>query len=129
MPQLAPRVLKDAQDANVTFDVSTFNGKIAVFIAPGERFSTSQVLKEETRPTAKNNDGHRLVVSLTCPHPVVDQEGCCVDLDTPPASTANISTMASKFATGAQLDDFVAELRSYVNSSAFAALVKGGSNW
>lgn len=129
MPQLAPRILKDAQDANVTFNVSTFNGKVAVFVAPGARFSDSQVLKEETRPSAKNNEGHKLVVSLILPHPVMDQEGCCVPKDTPPVSTLNLSTLASKHATAAQLDDFVAEIRSYVATQAFADLVKGGSNW
>lgn len=129
MPQLAPRVLKDSNDVNVTYGVSTWNGKQAVFVAPAARFSESKILREETRPSAKNNDGHKLTVSLILPHPVVGQDGCCVDLDAPPASTFNISTLANKHASAEGLDDLVAAIRSYVASDVFAELVKGGSNW
>lgn len=130
MPQLAPRVLKDAEDADQTYAVSTFNGVKTVFVNLAEaRFANQSTLSETTRPTASNNDGHKLSVSLALPHPVEDQEGCCVNKDAPPASYFAINTMLSKFATSAQGDDLVALIRSYVNSTAFAALVKGGNNY
>jgi len=128
MPQLAPRVLKNGA-ADVTYDVSTFDGRKAVFVAPSARFSESSTLTETTRPTASTNDGHKLTVTLALPHPVVDQDGCCVNKDTPPSSYFTINTMASKFATDAQRETLVSLLKSYVNSPAFAALVKGGSNY
>lgn len=129
MPALAPRVLKNAAAVDVTFNVSTFDGRKAVFVNQGARFSESQVLSEVTRPAAANNEGHKLTATLAQPHPVVDQTGCCVNKDTPPASYFTINTLVSKFATAAQRDDFVAELRSYVASAPFAALVKGESNY
>lgn len=128
MPQLAPRVINNGTD-DVSYDVSTFNGLKAVFVAPAARFSESSTLTETTRPAASNNEGHRLTATLALPHPVEDQEGCCVSKDTPPASYFTVNTLASKFATAAQRDELVALLRSYVNSTAFAALVKGGSNY
>lgn len=130
MPQLAPRVLKNANDTDVTYDVSTFTGNRAVFVdTTNARFSDRSVLSETTRPTASTNEGHKLSVSLALPHPVEDQEGCCVPKDTPPSSYFAINTMASKYASSAQLDGFIALIRSYVASPAFASLVKGGNNY
>lgn len=130
MPALAPRVLKNAANVDVTYDVSTFNGNKAIFVDGTQaRLADRSVLSETTRTAAANNEGHKLTVSLALPHPVVDQEGCCVSKDTPPASYVAINTMASKFATAAQIDDLIARARSYVASAAFASLVKGGSNW
>lgn len=129
MPALAPRVLKDAANVDQQYDVSTFDGRKAVFVHAGARFSESSTLVETTRPSASNNDGHKLTATLTLPHPLEDQAGCCVNKDTPPASYFTINTLASKFATSAQRDDLVALIRSYVNTAAFAELVKGASNY
>lgn len=128
MPQLAPRVINNGT-VDVTFDVSTHDGQKATFVAAAARFAESQTLVETTRPTSSKNDGHKLTATLALPHPVEDQEGCCVSKDTPPSSYFTINTLASKFATAAQRDQLVAEIRSYVNLPAFAALVKGGSNY
>lgn len=130
MPQLANRVLKNAANADVIYVVGTFNGVKSTFVDDSQpRFADWSVLSETTRPTASNNDGHKLTASLSLPHPVEDQEGCCVSKDTPPASYFTVNTMLSKHATAAQGDNLVALLRSYVNSAAFAALVKGGNNY
>lgn len=131
MPALAPRVLRNAEAADVTYAVSTFNGSKALFVdqTTESRFANQSTLSEQTRPTAAANDGHKLTVSLALPHPVEDQDGCCVNKDAPPSSYVAINTLASKFATGAQIDDLIALTRSYVNSAAFAELVKGGNNW
>lgn len=128
MPQLAPRVLNNGTD-NVTYAVSTFNGSQAVFVAQADRFSESSTLTEVTRPTSTKNDGHKLTVALALPHPVGDQDGCCVNKDAPPVSYFNLNTLASKFATPAQRDQLVALIRAYVGTTAFADLVKGGSNY
>lgn len=128
MPALAPRVINNGT-SDVTYDVSTFNANKAIFVAPAARFSESSTLTETTRPTASTNEGHKVTASLALPHPVEDQEGCCVTKDAPPSSYFTINTMASKFATPAQRDQLVALMKSYVNSAAFAALVKGGSNY
>lgn len=130
MPQLAPRVLKNAMNADQTYDVSTFVGNKTTFVnVAAGRFSEQSVLTETTRPSAAKNDGHKLSASLALPHPVVDQDGCCVNKDATPSSFFSINTLASKFATDAQKDDLVALIRSYVQTSEFAALVKGGNNW
>lgn len=131
MPQLAPRVLKDANDEDRTYSVSTFNGNRAVFSDKVSQlvFANQSTISETTRPTAKGNDGHKFDFALAYPHPVVDQAGCCVDKNTPPASYININALASKHAPAADLDDIIAIVRSYVASPAFADLVKGGSNW
>lgn len=128
MPQLAPRVLNNGTDP-VTYDVSTFDGRKTVFVAAATRFAESSTLTEETRPTASKNDGHKVSVTLALPHPVGDQDGCCVNKDAPPVSFLNLNTLASKFATNAQRAEFLALIRSYVNSTAFGALVVGGSNY
>lgn len=130
MPALAPRVLVNST-ATVTYDVSTFDGKKAVFVNSGSQalFANQSTLTEATRPTAQSNDGHKLTVALALPHPVVDQEGCCVDKNAPATSYLNLNTLLSKFATAEQANDFVALIRSYVGTTAFAELVKGKSNY
>lgn len=130
MPQLAPRVLQDAEAANQTYVPGTFNGVKTVFVnRSAARFSEQATLTETTRPAAKTNLGHKFDAGLSFPHPVVDQNGCCVDKDAPAASHFNVSILASKVATAAELDDAIAQFRSYVASAVFADLVKGGSNY
>lgn len=128
MPQLAPRVLNNGTE-NVTYDISTSAGLETVFVAAADRFSESSTLKETTRPTSTKNDGHKVTVALALPHALGDQDGCCVNKDAPPVSYFNLNTLASKFATPEQRDELVALIRSYVNTTAFASLVKGGSNY
>lgn len=131
MPQLAPRILKDAEAADRTYSVATFTGNRAVFVdkVTQTSFANQSTLTETTRATAKGNDGHRFDLAIAYPHPVVDQAGCCVDKDSPAASYININALASKHAPSGDLDDLIAIFRSYVASPAFADLVKGGSNW
>lgn len=130
MPQLAPRILKDAAQADHTYVPASFTGAKTVFVdRSATRFSDQSTLTETTRPAAKGNNGHKLDVVLSLPHPVVDQDGCCVDKDAPATSYINTSVLASKHATAAQLDDLIALYRTYVASPAFADLVKGGTNW
>lgn len=130
MPQLAPRVLKNAEEADKTYTPASFNGTKTVFVDRSQgRFADQSTITETTRPTAKGNNGHKFESTLALPHPVVDQDGCCVDKDAPATSYINTSVLANKVATAAQLDDLIALYRSYVASSAFADLVKGGTNW
>ena len=130
MPQLATRVLKDAKSVDHSYVPTTKVGNRAVFTDRAEAsFQNQSTLTEETRPVTKANEGHKLRATLALPHPVQDQEGCCVDKDAPAVSYINIDTLASKRASGAQLDDLIALTRSYVASAAFADLVKGGNNW
>lgn len=131
MPKLAPRILKDAEAVDRTYDVSTFDGRKAVFSdkTTQTRFALQSVLTETTRPTAASNNGHKFDATLSYPTPVVDQDGCCVDKDTPPISYINVNALANKHSAAADIDDLIAIFRSYVASSAFADLVKGGSNY
>lgn len=130
MPQLAPRVLTDASATDHSLAVGTFNNNVASFTETAvSRLVDRMTLVEKTRPASVSNQGHKLNVTLTVPHPVADQENCCVDKNQPAASYFNMDSMLSKFATSAQADDFIAYVRSYVSSAAFADLVKGGNNW
>lgn len=89
------------------------------------RVSEWSTIKVTQRPAASNNDGHKVVTSFILPHPLADQQGCCVNKDAPPYSRFTIETLRSRFATNAQADDLVAFIRSYVASPQFAAAVKG----
>lgn len=130
MPAIAPRVLKNAANVDVTYNPAALGGNKATFVdQTNGRFADQSVLTEITRPTSSSNDGHKFTVNLALPHPLLDQDGCCINKDAPPSSYLAITTLASKHATGAQIDDLIARTRSYVASAAFAALVKGGNNY
>lgn len=130
MPALANRVLKDAANVDHTFQPASQNGNVVVFVDRSQpSFANQATLREEITATTRDNMGHRINNTLTIPSPVPDQEGCCVDKTEPPVSFIQVRSLASKFSTSAQLDDLVAEFRSYVASAVFADLVKGGNNW
>nr|APG77241.1 hypothetical protein [Hubei levi-like virus 10] len=130
MPQLAARVLKDAQNVDHTFNPASKNGNVVVFVDRSQAaFANQSTLREEITPTTSANQGHRLNAALTIPSPILDADGCCVDKSTPPVSFIQVRTLASKFASSSELDNLIAEFRSYVASEVFADLVKGGNNW
>lgn len=130
MPALANRVLKDAAAVDHTFNPTTKNGNTVVFVDRAQPFFANQAtLREEVTPTNAVNQGHRLTATLTLPTPVADQDGCCVDKTQPPVSFLQVKSLASKFSSSSELDDMIAEFRSYINSAVFADLVKGGNNW
>lgn len=130
MPQLATRVLKDAEAVDHNYVPTNKNGTVAVFTDRVQPFFANQsTLREETTPVTKNNEGHRLTAALAYPSPVKPVEGCCIDPTQAPVSFIQVKTLANKQATGTELDDMIALFRSYVASAEFAALVKGDNNW
>lgn len=130
MPAIANRVLTNAAAVSKTFNVNSLVGQKAVFVEETEvRFANRPVLSETTRPTSSQNVGHKVDVTLALPHPVTDAGASEAMKEAPPTSYLTISTLANKFATSAQVDDLIAYAKAYVNSAAFAALVKGGNNF
>lgn len=89
------------------------------------RASEWSTIRVTQRPSASNNDGHKVVTSFVLPHPLADQAGCCVNKDAAPYSRFSIETLRSRFATNAQANDLVAFIRAYVASPQFEAVVKG----
>lgn len=130
MPAIATRVLTNATAVSKNFTPNNIVGFKSVFVEETEtRIANRPVLSETTRPTASNNVGHKVSVTLALPHPVTDAGASDAVKDLPPTSYFNIETLAHKYSTSAQQDDLLAFFKSYVNSAAFAALVKGGNNF
>lgn len=130
MPAIANRVLTNAAAASKTFIVNGLVGQKGTFIEETDaRFANRPVLQEVTRPTSSQNVGHKVDVTLALPHPVTDAGASEAMKEAPPTSYFTVNTIVNKFATAAQADDLIAYLKSYVNSAAFAALVKGGNNF
>lgn len=127
MPQLAPIVLNDGTTPH-TFNPSGFNGERAVFVETAvDRLANQPRINTRVRPAASANTGHLVETVLSFPVPVLDQDGCCVDKDTPAISSFNVRSLRAKTMTAAQMESALAQFRAYVASPVFADLVLGQS--
>lgn len=127
MPAIQPISLAIGEATEV-YNPSMNTGAKTTFVNSSEvRFADNKMLSATIRPAGLGNTGHRADWLGVRPLPVADVDGCCVDKDQPPSNTFTIGTLLRKESSSAQADELIAAIRSFVNSTEFAATVKGQS--
>lgn len=131
MPAFSPITLVDSStdpSTNHVFEPTNAMNGNALFTnrAPARVADWEKLSVRVSAPTVSAGKGTSESV-LTVPVPVEEQESCCVDKNAPTVNAFTVKTSMSIMSTAAQRDTMVALIRSYVNSTQFAAAVKGES--
>lgn len=122
-------VLKDAATptpADHTFKPTTLVNQVGSFVDMAKtRVADWPVITGSFRPADASNVGQKARWKLTLPHTIVEDGGCCVDVNTPPSSFFTIEVVRNKVATNAQNEDLIKFLQELVKDPQFLATLRG----
>lgn len=128
MPQVAPITLNDGT-ANKIYQPTSLSNGVALFAnRDPQRAAEWPKLSASAAPPSRAKGKGSVKSAFTVPVPVSDQDGCCVDKDTPTVIAFNVDVGVPSHATAVQITAALEQFRSWINSETFEDLVEG-SGW
>lgn len=128
MPQLKPVSLELPDSTTVTLNpVSNRDNRFDFMDAAATSISMKQRMAIKVRAADVKNTGHVVNVTLIQPVAVDVPAGCCPTTGVPPQSSFEIRTLRANASSDTEATQLYEELKAYVASEDFKALMLGSS--